>query len=689
MSLLDFQNISLMLGGKSIVDDMSVRIDDNDRIGLIGPNGSGKSTLLKLMAGEQTADGGQILRTGGMRLGYLRQDVVLESGNELLDFVLASVPGRKELDAALSSSTAELEELSAGPGAACQEEHIMELAGRVAELHEEVSDFDTHYSEFEAKRILSGLGFVDSDHARDLGEFSGGWMMRAVLAALLFQRPDLLLLDEPTNHLDMPSVAWFSSFLKRYNRAFILISHDREFLNEQINRVLSFEPEGMRSYPGDYDKYLKQREEERVLLQNRAANLAKEREHLESFISRFRAKASKAAQVQSRVRALEKMEKVELYQEHATINFRFPPSERAGQDVLRTEELCKNFGDNQVLNNVELLIRRGDRIGIIGKNGAGKTTLLRILASELEASSGEFTFGHNAKVGYYAQHHAESLHGESTVYDEVHHRAKDGSPQRTRAVLGAMLFGDKEIEKKIDVLSGGERARVALAQLLINPGNVLLMDEPTNHLDLVSSERLGEALETFDGTLLFVSHNRGFVRALATQIWSVEDGKVEVYPGTFDEYLQTCATRENGDVVVHKAAAEPTTSKGKPAMGQASGGSGRNSQTAASRQGNESVPPKKRSRAEEKARKRAEAEARQKKSQGAPLRKQVETLEDEIAALEKLQSQRDGELGDPKLYDDPVRRNKLLEAYQRDASTVEKKTAKWTRLQEDLERGKR
>lgn len=534
MSLLVFKDVSLTLGGKPIVEHLDLRIAKGDRIGLIGPNGSGKSSLLKLMAHAMEPDGGTIQRQNALRVGYLPQDIAVQGGKSLLAFVLDAVPGRTALVEALSVEEAELTRLSENKGS---DEALMASAEKVAALHEKLTDLEIQYSEHHAQRILAGLGFSVSDHERDLKEFSGGWKMRAVLAALLFQQPDVLLLDEPTNHLDMPSVGWFAAFLRRYQGAFILICHDREFLNEQISKVLSLEVEGLREYDGNYEQYLKQRAEEQEVLSNRARNLARERDHAEQFIKRFRAKASKASQVQSRIKALDKMEQVQTLQERQVIRMRFASSQRSGIDVQKIEGLAKRYGDHEVFRDVHLRVARGDRIGIIGVNGAGKTTLLRIMAGELEASEGDAPLGHNVKLGYYAQHHADSLDKRQTVYESVAQRNAEATMTQIRTLLGAFLFRGDDVDKKIAVLSGGERARVALARLLIDPCNYLLMDEPTNHLDLESSEALAEALSHYDGTLMFVSHNRSFVRRLATKIWNVEAGNIDVYPGSLDEYL--------------------------------------------------------------------------------------------------------------------------------------------------------
>jgi len=512
--------------------------------------------------------------------------------------------------------------------------------------------------------------------------------MRAVLSSLLFQQPDLLLLDEPTNHLDMPSVAWFSGFLKRYERAFVLISHDREFLNEQITTVVSYEPEGVRSYTGDYNAYKRQRDEERVLLENRARNLEREREHLEKFVDRFRSKATKAAQVQSRVKKLEKMDTVELQGEHVSMSFRFPPTERSGKVALEVKDLGKSYGGLQVLKGVNQHVKRGERVALLGVNGAGKTTLLRMLAGELEATTGSFEFGHNSKVGYYAQHHAETLRRDATVYEEVKYCAKDASHQQIRSVLGAMLFGEREVDKRIGVLSGGERARVALAQLMINPGNVLLMDEPTNHLDLVSSERLAEALDTFDGTLLFVSHNRGFIRSLATTIWIVEGGNVLKYPGSFDEYMASCLQRDQAPVAVSgapvpekKAPGNSTPSKApvKAPMQAMPATNGKRPQEPVRAAAPAPEPDKGRRREDQNDRKRRTAALR-------PLEKRASELEKRVAELEQKLEAVNAELSTPEVYGDAARRDTLLGSVTRAQAELDVAMETWSEVQENLER---
>jgi len=667
MSLVVLDEVTLFFADRMIFDAASLRLGHGDRVGLIGPNGSGKTTLLKVIAGEQEIDDGKVTRANGVRIGWLPQDISITGGRSLIDMILSSVPGRKELDERLAAAEAALEDATRS---GAEEQTLLDLAGEVGELHERIDHFERFFGEHEALAILAGLGFQPGDEKRDIGELSGGWKMRGVLAGLLFQRPDVLLLDEPTNHLDMPSVAWFSEFLKRWNRCFVLISHDREFLNEQIDRVASLEPEGLRIYPGNYEKYVQQRAEEETILAGRAKNLARERERLQRFVDRFRAQANKAAAVQSRVKMLEKMESVETYEKRAVMRFSFPPTERCVAEPLRVEGLKKAYGDHVVFPGIDLTVRRGEKIGIIGVNGAGKTTLLRMLAGELPHDGGTIRIGNDVRVGYYAQHHADTLDLSATVYEVVQRASPETPPSRVRSILGAFRFSGDDVDKPVKVLSGGEKARVALARLLVKPGNLLLMDEPTNHLDLASSESLAESLKTFDGTLVFVSHNKSLIRTLATKIWNVEpDGgssRVDTYQGTFDEYLYSMAQRRMA------VAVDGDGSQRRDPRGQAKAGAGATEVA--------------KSREDDKARKRREAEARQKRSARlGPLEKQVAQLEERIGVLEAEQKARSTELADPTVYEQAARRNKLLGEFQAAADKLEELTARWESAMAELE----
>jgi ATP-binding cassette, subfamily F, member 3 len=661
--MLVFDDVTLLLGRKTILDGACLSVAPGERIGIIGPNGAGKTTLFKLIAGQMEPDRGEISRQKGTRIGYLPQDTVLEGHGTLLDYMRDKAPGRPAIEAEIATCEADLGQVSDDTRLDDSEREaaLVDLSATLADLHERLAAFDNDYADHMALRILTGLGFKNGDENRTLDEFSGGWRMRAVLAGLIFMQPDLLLLDEPTNHLDLPSVAWLSSFLKRYRRAFMLISHDRDFLNEQIARVVSFEPEGLRSYSGNYDRYLGLREAEGELLENRAKNLERERQKTLAFVNRFRAQANKARAVQSRVRALEKMEVVETLETHRASTFRFSASPGSSKHMLAVRGLTKSYGDRLVIKPCDLDAQRGERIAITGLNGAGKTTLLKMLAGEMAGDAGQVKLGQGVALGYFAQHHRDALDARLSVYASVVEVAGGKSPTEIRTLLGSLLFNGKDVEKSVGVLSGGERARVALARLLVSPRNLLLMDEPTNHLDLVSCDRLADALKLFDGTLIFVSHNRAFVRTLATRIWDIRNQEVLPYPGSFDEYLDW---------------------QGRLMDPDSAGASASNSTSA--------TPPAARvSREEEKERKRRAADQRSQRAKLlAPLEKRLQKLEVEIEAAEKEQTERSRKLEDPSVFGNNSQSAPLLRSWQDGAAKLERLTAQWEEAALALEQAK-
>ncbi len=510
--------------------------------------------------------------------------------------------------------------------------------------------------------------------------------MRGVMASLLFQKPDLLLMDEPTNHLDVTTVGWLADFLKRYRNAMILICHDRDFLNEQVSRIVSYEPEGVRQYSGNYEDYKRQRAEEAEILERRAANQARIREQTERFITRFRAQANKAAAVQSRVKTLEKMEDVTLLQSEKSLRFKFPPCERAGVDTVQLQGLGHHYGPVKVFDGAEGIVRRGDKVAIIGPNGAGKTTLLRILAGEIAPAKGSFKLGHNVKVGYYAQHVTEKLDMRNSIFDEVWQNSAYDDLTQVRNVLGTFLFSDDDVDKKISVLSGGEKARVALARLMVDPGNLLLMDEPTNHLDLESSEALAEALETYDGTLVFVSHNRSFVRHLATRVWYVHDGVVEEFPGTMDEFLYHLAQQRSrmekaersGRAEAKAAALDAKAAAQQPAPGR------KDAKTDASAAAAKPEPPRAAGPQSKEDRARDRAKEREHQNRRRALEKKVQDYEKRIADLETLQTGRSNELSQPEVYADQAKYGSLLSAYTEDQKKLEELMLRWEQAQAEL-----
>jgi ATP-binding cassette subfamily F protein 3 len=646
MSLVIAQDICLSYGKKVLFDNESFTLGPKDRVGLVGANGTGKSSLMKILAGVQHPDSGTLTYRRKARIGYLPQELAGLPQGSVVEAVMSTVPGRDALEARLRDT----EEALAG---AASEEEQLELAQTLADLHTELDHFEEHYGRHHAERILKGLGFREADLAKPTGALSGGWRMRAALAGLLLQDPDLLLMDEPTNHLDVPTLAWFDGFLKRSNKALVLISHDRDFLNRQVGRILSLEVEGLRSYVGNYDTYKRQRAEEMEQLKAQAERVEARKAELQAFIDRFGAKATKARQAQSRAKMLEKMEDVQVLEERATMRFRFPEVERSGRDVVTLEGIQKRYGETVVYSGLEGRVERGQRIAVVGANGAGKTTLLKLMAGELAPDGGTVKLGHNVVMGYYAQHHADKLDKRNTIIEEVRPLAADKPESFVRGVLGSFLFSGDDVDKPVGVLSGGERARVALAKLLLVPSNLLLMDEPTNHLDLDSTEMLIEALQGYGGTLVFVSHNRSFVNGLATHVWDVVGGKVETHPGNLDEYLyhqeqQRLAAEAAG---LGERLAEKTSTAGLT----------------------------------EKERKRLEAEARQKRSAvEGPIKKEIAKLEEAISKLEAAQKEREAQLADPALYNDFAKAKPLMDTHREGKEQLEQLYAQWEAAQEKL-----
>ncbi len=643
VSLVIVSGLSLSYGKKVLFEDSALTIGPTDRIGLVGANGTGKSTMLKVLVGQVLPDNGTLTFRRKSRVGYLPQDLQSLPEGTLVDAVLSTVPGRDSLDERLSLTEQQLGETS-------DVDLQMELASELAELLEEREHFDAHFGKHRAEQILLGLGFRLTDFDKATDKFSGGWRMRAALAGLLLQDPDLLLLDEPTNHLDLPTLAWFDAFMKRSRKAMVLISHDRGFLNRQINKVVSLETEGVRTWAGNFEDYRRQRAEEYERLLAQQEKIDAKREHLENFIRRFGAKATKATQAQSRQKQLDKLENVAVHTERATVSFTFPTVAQSGREVVGFKNIHKAFGDNVIYEGMNAQVLRGERIAVVGLNGAGKTTLLKMLADELQPDAGSITLGHNVVLGYYAQHHADTLDRTQTILEEMMELVPDKPQAFVRSVLGSFLFSGDDVEKKIGVLSGGERARVALAKLLLKPANLLVMDEPTNHLDLDSSEQLIEALEGYSGTLMFVSHNRSFLDALATHVWDVRDRKIVPYPGNLAEYL----THLDGEAAARAKGEE------LPAPGEAKGPSPKD-------------------------RKRLEAEARQAKSAKAgPLKKEIAKLEASIAGLEAAQKEREAQLSDAAFAADFAKSRPVLDAHREAAEALEAALARWETASAEL-----
>ena len=655
MSLLSVKDLALGFGPRILFEDASFTVGPHDKVGLIGPNGTGKSSLLKILAGTQSADRGQVQLVRGARVGYLPQEVAEIPDGPLIDVVLAQVPGRSALEQRLTDVQTALEK-------ADTEEAQLDLAQELSDLHAALDHFEERFGRHHAEAILVGLGFDERRLDRPQRELSGGWKMRAVLASLLLQDPEILLLDEPTNHLDVPTQEWFDDFLRQSQRALLLICHDRQFLNRHIERVLSLEPEGLRSYPGDYDHYLAARALEETQLEAQAERQGAKRAQLQDFIDRFGAKASKARQAQSKQKLLDKMEDVSTLEHRATLRFRFGQVPHSGKEVVSIKHLSKAFGPNVLYRDLSTSVLRGQRIGIIGANGAGKTTLLRLIAGELAPDTGEVSLGHSVQLGYYAQHHFDSREGDEakqTILETLWALAPERPESYIRSLAGMFLFSGDDAEKPIRVLSGGERARVALAKLLLVPRNLLLMDEPTNHLDLTSSEALIEALKGYTGTLVFVSHNHSFANQLATHIWDVGGGTVEIQPGNLDEHLDRLRRRA-------KLEARAAPSGGDGGRAGHSGSAGHSSGAGGDRKRLEAAT-------------RNDRHAREK-----PLRQELAQVERRVAELEAEDKTAQAALADPELYQDFERARPHMDTHRHASAELEKLYARWEEIQREL-----
>jgi ATP-binding cassette subfamily F protein 3 len=518
-------------GPKILFQDLDWLITPHDRVGLVGANGTGKTTLLKVLSGMESLDYGTMSQQRGIECGYLPQDGLSLSGRTVFAECLSvfdRVHQMQREQEALAHRLAEVDHSSA---------EYTQIAERFHRIQAEIQARDGYTIEAEVGTVLNGLGFKKDDWERRTEEFSGGWQMRLALAKLLLQKPNLLLLDEPTNHLDLETRNWLEQYLADYPHAFVLISHDRYFLDVTVKKTAEIWNKQVFFYTGNYEKYLTQKAERRAQLEAAYRNQKEKTDQLEAFINRFRAQATKAKQVQSRIKELERMVKIEVPPDEKAIHFSFPQPTPSGRIVVEAKDVGKSYGAKHVFSKASFVIERGDRIALVGVNGAGKSTLIKLLAGSENSTTGELRLGHNVDVDYFAQDQYKALDTQARMLDDLFQAAPRSTQTELRSLLGCFLFSEDDVFKTIGVLSGGERNRYALARMLLHPSNFLLLDEPTNHLDLRAKDVLLDSLQKFTGTVVFVSHDRYFIDKLATRVFEIGEGRVEVFPGNYEDYL--------------------------------------------------------------------------------------------------------------------------------------------------------
>jgi len=636
--MLSIKSISKAYAGRTLFANASLQINRRDCIGVVGRNGAGKSTLLSIILDDTSPDSGEIALERGAKVGFLPQENA-PTGDETV------------IELACSFSPAFIE--------------AARRLGAIGQAHGgEPTDAD--YEVFEstgggaliakARQILGGLGFKDTDFDRFAKELSGGWIMRAHLARLLVQEPDLLMLDEPTNHLDLHSLIWLQNYLQNYSGAIMLISHDREFLNELVQYIVELESGRITRYTGNYEKYLVQREAAETQRLAAYEKQKKEIDRLMRFVDRFRAKNTKATQAQSKLKQIERMEKIEApFISRKKINFSFPQPGRSGQRVITLQSLAKSYGELQVYESLDLEIMRQQRIVLVGPNGAGKSTLLKMLAGVISHDTGERELGHNVEPGYFAQHRSETLQLNRTVLEEMLDTRANVTEESARTLLGGFLFSDDDVFKKVGVLSGGEKSRLALAKLLLNPPNFLLLDEPTTHLDMGSIDTVIEALSQFKGTLVFISHDVHFIRKIASHVIHVEQGKLRHYPGPYDYYLDKTGQ-------LSSRATQTSLSNGSPVRG-----------------GTTARPE------DAKSRKRREAELRQALSKKRKVKQDViDKLEAKISAIEKRQVEIASQLELPETYTDGGQAQQLNRELMEINDNHDRYSDEWSKAVDDL-----
>jgi ATP-binding cassette subfamily F protein 3 len=666
--VIALEQVSKQYGGEYLFRDLSLRLGDDERVALVGPNGAGKSTLMKVVLGEIEPDGGRIVRSRTNTTGYLPQDGVSHSGRTLFQEASTAFQDILDLHRRAEELAAEIEarHRTSGPSPALDE--LVEELGRV---QHHLEHLDGYAFESRVEAVLSGLGFACRDFARPCEEFSGGWQMRIALAKLLLREPTILMLDEPTNHLDIESLEWLEEYLKGYQGSVVLISHDRRFLDTMVTRTLELTRGGLDEYRGNFSWYLEEKERRLEIL---LAQYENQQEHIKSamrFVERFRYQATKARQVQSRLKRLEKMERIELDDAEEYISFDFPEPPQPGRVLMRLEGVAKSYGDLSVFRDLSLTLERGDRMAFLGANGAGKSTLARIVAGTETLTAGTRQLGHHVAISYFAQNQAEELDPSLTVLETLERTAPTESPSRLRTLLGCFLFVKDDVFKRVKVLSGGEKSRLALAKMLLVPANLLVLDEPTNHLDMRSKEVLQEALRRFGGSYLIVSHDRDFLAPLINKVLEFGRSGVALHLGTVGEWLDRVHRRKEEERERERRAAAARKAPPPPPPGPAA-------PPPSETPGKAALPDKER--------RRREAEARQAHyRRHRPLLEKLKKLEKEIARQEERKAETERALASDLTCRDPAAARTLSCDYREVTTSLAYLYDEWTTLQEELE----
>jgi len=548
--MININNIYVQYGDRRVLDRVSFTIQEKDRIGLTGRNGAGKSTLLKIISGQSTPTEGNIAYPSNTTIGFLHQDMFLPKGKTVLEEAMSAFDEVLEAEKRLAEVEAELSERTD-----YESDGYMDLIHEMTELNDKLADIGGDAMRVECEKILMGLGFKVTDFGRQTTEFSGGWQMRIELAKMLLKRPKLLLLDEPTNHLDIESIIWLENFLQPYEGAVVVISHDKTFLDNVTKRTIEIELGKVHDYKANYSKYLELRAERQAQLQSSFDSQQKEIARKEALVDKFRAKASKAKMAQSLIKELDRMERIEMETtDSSRMRFEFPPSPRSGEVAVNVKEMTKKYGDSTILDNIDFQVIRGERIAFMGKNGEGKSTLIKLIVGDIQPSNGIVELGHNVFLGYYAQNQAEALDPKITVLETMEKNSPFELRPKLRNILGSFLFRGEDVDKKVSVLSGGERARLAMACMLLHPINLLVMDEPTNHLDMLSKAILKQALFEFDGTLIVVSHDRDFLDGMTDKVIEFTNKRLVNYLGDLQYFLEKRQYGSLRDVSLGKSA---------------------------------------------------------------------------------------------------------------------------------------